>query len=429
MARKLNESDRIVEHVFNSMSADTLLVIFGDHGMTSTGDHGGDSRDETEAAIIFLSKQKERQRQINPPFQCSKQLSISQIDLVPTLASLIGIPVPYSNIGQIIPDFLPNRIYSDSVAANVAQVQKYIQHFPTILSSGRSENGESLEEQYIKIEEAFSEYQSSRNSTTRARLHALSMNYLMQVKEIAVSTWTQFNVPMIYLGITISLLSVVSLLLYLAIVPKLFLGSSALNNYTVLSWLWPSLSHWAVLWTFVYHPSANSGVIGIAVSTVSGLSVFLSILLFKSFKIVFHKYRKRTKAASFSPRVIFSDLTISEVTAVVVYLFTCLVVFSNSFVINEGSLLGATLIFVVLVSVICPRGTSNEDEGTAEGGNKSSNNAADNLLRMSSVRKRIKCTWSCFISLAVSVRISAIYFRCREEQVTCTEVIKCHIPF
>ena len=38
------------------MDNQTLLVIIGDHGMTETGDHGGDSRPELETALFFYSK-------------------------------------------------------------------------------------------------------------------------------------------------------------------------------------------------------------------------------------------------------------------------------------------------------------------------------------------------------------------------------------
>lgn len=44
-------SNEIVPLVDN----DTILFIFGDHGMTSTGDHGGETEMETSAALIVYS--------------------------------------------------------------------------------------------------------------------------------------------------------------------------------------------------------------------------------------------------------------------------------------------------------------------------------------------------------------------------------------
>ena len=34
---------------------DTVLFVFGDHGMTGTGDHGGDSSNELDAALLVYS--------------------------------------------------------------------------------------------------------------------------------------------------------------------------------------------------------------------------------------------------------------------------------------------------------------------------------------------------------------------------------------
>lgn len=39
------------------MSDDTTLLVMGDHGMTISGDHGGDSYDEINALLFAYSKQ------------------------------------------------------------------------------------------------------------------------------------------------------------------------------------------------------------------------------------------------------------------------------------------------------------------------------------------------------------------------------------
>lgn len=42
----------LIDHLGN----DTLLLVAGDHGMTATGDHGGDSDEELDAALFVYSK-------------------------------------------------------------------------------------------------------------------------------------------------------------------------------------------------------------------------------------------------------------------------------------------------------------------------------------------------------------------------------------
>ena len=41
--------------VIAEISNDTVVFLLGDHGMTRTGDHGGDSRDELDAALFVYS--------------------------------------------------------------------------------------------------------------------------------------------------------------------------------------------------------------------------------------------------------------------------------------------------------------------------------------------------------------------------------------
>ena len=41
--------------VIEAINNDTVLFLLGDHGMTRTGDHGGDSKDELDAALFVFS--------------------------------------------------------------------------------------------------------------------------------------------------------------------------------------------------------------------------------------------------------------------------------------------------------------------------------------------------------------------------------------
>lgn len=41
--------------VSEMISNDTILIVLGDHGMTDSGDHGGDSTKETSTALFMYS--------------------------------------------------------------------------------------------------------------------------------------------------------------------------------------------------------------------------------------------------------------------------------------------------------------------------------------------------------------------------------------
>lgn len=42
--------------ITHSLDEDTVVFVFGDHGMTPTGDHGGETSLETDAALLVYSK-------------------------------------------------------------------------------------------------------------------------------------------------------------------------------------------------------------------------------------------------------------------------------------------------------------------------------------------------------------------------------------
>lgn len=58
LKRKLNDIDKSIRLIIDNMDNDTLLVVMGDHGMTETGDHGGDSQLELETSLFFYSKKE-----------------------------------------------------------------------------------------------------------------------------------------------------------------------------------------------------------------------------------------------------------------------------------------------------------------------------------------------------------------------------------
>jgi len=452
MVRKLTEMDDVIQDVFHSMSHETLLVVFGDHGMTHTGDHGGDSRNETEAGLVFLSKLK-KQKQSNHPFFCpsnySRPMSVSQVDLAATISALLGTPIPYSSIGRIIPDFLVPKIHSEAIAANVAQVHRYVlrytdttsssdhnsQTLPSMFSSTSSETGKTIMEEYKLAVEAFNAYQHNPSLASRASLNQLSVNYLLHVKNVAVTTWTQFDIPMICVGLFITLVSVSCLVMYLISVPFLLKdaaksrcrrNSSILGRYSALCWLWPMLPQWSILCSFLLYSKSRTALMAIVVSTFVGLGVFIVLLCMKIAQSTKSRSRgseKQNKTRSLTvgptinlePNNYFWDF--SEIVSVLLYTFTCFGVLSNSFVINEGYFLGSVLTGVVILHILC------SNRITLTGGEKGQTFYVPEDGVAHILLKRVnRCSWSCFFMFAILIRTSHVFFRCREELTECEEV-------
>ena len=52
LERKLQESEHIIGEIMELMDDQTTLVVFGDHGMTDSGNHGGGSENEMRSVLF-----------------------------------------------------------------------------------------------------------------------------------------------------------------------------------------------------------------------------------------------------------------------------------------------------------------------------------------------------------------------------------------
>lgn len=84
--------------------------------MSDAGSHGGSSKAEVEIPLIFIMKNCKPDSKLN-----------LQIDLAPTLAVLMGTPIPRNSLGSLLPGILTsfelkNKLYASFVnAKNVAR--------------------------------------------------------------------------------------------------------------------------------------------------------------------------------------------------------------------------------------------------------------------------------------------------------------------
>lgn len=114
MKPKQTEMDEVVKKIYLAnvnCSQSTLMVVMGDHGMNDVGNHGGSSEGETRPGMVFMSPKfsqitKGQACPVLPNNHVNYYSSISQIDLVPTLAALFNFPIPKNNLGVMIPELL-----------------------------------------------------------------------------------------------------------------------------------------------------------------------------------------------------------------------------------------------------------------------------------------------------------------------------------
>lgn len=116
MPAKQAEMDSIVKEIYEALEsrmhlASTLLVLLGDHGMNEGGNHGASSAGEVSTALTFISpKFKSMFEGVACPSHDVNDYEyydvVEQSDLAPTLAALLGFPVPRNNLGVSITNLL-----------------------------------------------------------------------------------------------------------------------------------------------------------------------------------------------------------------------------------------------------------------------------------------------------------------------------------
>jgi ethanolaminephosphotransferase len=117
MIPKQIEMDGIVQRIYQAMVtqphlSSTLFVLCGDHGMNEGGNHGGSAIGETSPALVFISPKFKRistgqECPTAPRDEYSYYDIVEQSDVAPTIAALLGVPIPLNNLGVFIKDFLP----------------------------------------------------------------------------------------------------------------------------------------------------------------------------------------------------------------------------------------------------------------------------------------------------------------------------------
>ncbi|EDP47458.1 transferase (Gpi7), putative [Aspergillus fumigatus A1163] len=116
MMTKQREMDSIVALIYAAMEEQehlqsTLFVLCGDHGMNDAGNHGGSSPGEISPALLFISpKFQTKTTPEDSPVEAFSDLqyyrTVEQVDITPTLAGLLGLPIPLNSLGVFIPEFL-----------------------------------------------------------------------------------------------------------------------------------------------------------------------------------------------------------------------------------------------------------------------------------------------------------------------------------
>jgi ethanolaminephosphotransferase len=245
MLPKQREMDAIVQRIYEAMITEphlqsTLFILCGDHGMNDGGNHGGSAPGETSPALVFMSPKMRsipatRQSPIKPVEEFDFYSKIEQSDIAPTIAGLLGFPVPLNNLGVFIQEFLP--LWHDPIDQIQLLLRNSLQILDIVKATfpGEDFDSDSLElscgtaastgaELACLWREARTSAESVGSSALLADSALVSLyQFCRRAQEIMSSTASNYDVSRLVLGIALAASSLI--LATFATLPKVTFSS------------------------------------------------------------------------------------------------------------------------------------------------------------------------------------------------------------
>ncbi|XP_072048893.1 GPI ethanolamine phosphate transferase 2-like [Amphiura filiformis] len=208
---KLREMDTIIKRIHQRLlvkdqdrNQPTLFVLCGDHGMSETGSHGGASHQEIETPLVFLSSAFKTKQGSEPQAE-----PIEQIDLVPTLSLLLGLPIPQNSLGRGITSVLK---HSFSLREQMRALQLNCHQLAMVLQENveapGTEQGLHHYQHAVRLHHSWLHHTSDTTSTINTDQVAgkaidLYLKAMAGMKERIASSLTRYDVHAMGCGIII----------------------------------------------------------------------------------------------------------------------------------------------------------------------------------------------------------------------------------
>lgn len=336
-----------------------------------------------------------------------------QVDLVPTTALVLGLPIPFSNLGMLIPEVLlpfsngskndepgddsfSGRVTLDFLMAlrtNVEQIRNYLVTYAQYSQDFPGETFQKLEKDFDRVSrihwnflEAASEGISQDVMSKVAREY---FSYMREVKVMCQSVWAKFDVTPMVVGLSLLILAVLATPLMLLDVDQ----SSALLSASI-----PVGVACGVVGTMLLTLLAGIEVSIFGLFALVGnfalLSLSVTIFVFIwNLRHVIYLYVSSFRR-DFLHRLEFQCLL-----AVAVVLLHALSMLSNSFILYEADMLA--FFTQSLVCCFAVKTLRKELSGTPGKGSGSS----------------VLCSVIPHLALMGCVRLSKLFYACRDLQI------------
>lgn len=252
MRDKLQQMNTFIGDVIEKLDDDTLLVVMGDHGMDKTGNHGGESPDELESTLFLYSKSDsagfapKSVDNYDTSALGKEYRAVNQIDLVPTVSLLLGLPIPFNNLGFPIDEaFGTIRSRVQAAYLTTQQLMRYRNH------SAEVQGNDEIVLQYHALMTKIADFKDLNSEDTAAFLTAAA-EFQAYFLDYCKGLWAKFDLVLMSLGIAVLILSLTVLVTYSRSIPSvrvLTLSFEFIGSFIAMSLLGlvSSLSIYVVL--------------------------------------------------------------------------------------------------------------------------------------------------------------------------------------
>lgn len=368
------------------------------------GDHGGDSAAEVTAAMFVYSPKPLLSREI------SHTDTVNQVDLVPTLATILGLPIPYANLGTVVLEALPSLNEAEDILPdwkfalrtlweNVQQTTEYTVQYSKKTNQFSQEKLSLLQRNYTILAE---NVKSVSGLDDFVNFSSHMKGYLSLVRQMCEEVWVQFDAVLMYSGLLLTLISVLFIFLlvdvpgdqFREIITGAFLyivfGGLVLTAFGTL--VCYSVNLVGNIETSLY---LSTGVLSMIMVTVVIIRNWLAT------SCHWQGWNKLSDWPSVIGRILF--------------LLSLCGLLSNSYIVEEARVLSYFLLTMAWLLIYHFKPLKPESTGRIKASEKQPL-AWYNKALLSALRLKLVVF---VILLSVLVRSSQYYWLCREEQVGC----------
>ncbi|KAK4153739.1 GPI ethanolamine phosphate transferase 2 [Chaetomidium leptoderma] len=216
MVVKQREMDGIVRQIYTAIESEdhlssTLFVVCGDHGMNDAGNHGASSPGETSPALVFMSpKLRSLKSNLQSPVPEDQSFqyysTVEQSDLAPTLAALLGFPVPKNNLGALIPEFLPFWKKQDQIQLLMRNARQILDIVLAVFGEQILESDAITESRadYQELAHGWKDladgYGKGMHGEGTSKLVASVTKWLQNAQNVLSSMASNYDMPRLFLG-------------------------------------------------------------------------------------------------------------------------------------------------------------------------------------------------------------------------------------